>query len=141
MLRRTINHRQLAAGLAYPTYYRKLYVQLRDAMSAAVAKARTTAPLWAADRTTSGASLPDGMTNLENDVLLMPKLFRRLVDYYALGDGDPSLAGFAGYLAQRDDRITVLPTGQWTGLDTVVRVDGHNVRLTVPPENLVFDER
>jgi hypothetical protein len=93
MLRRTIHYRQLAAGLAYPTYYRKLYLQLREAMSAAVAKARTTAPLWAADRTTNGASLPDGLTNLENGVLLMPKLFRRLVDYYSFGRRRPVTRG------------------------------------------------
>jgi hypothetical protein len=71
----------------------------------------------------------------------MPKLFRRLADYYTLNDQDPSLDGFADYLAQRDDRIYVLPTGQYTGLDSVVKVTGQVVRLTYPPEQLVFEER
>ncbi len=35
----------------------------------------------------------------------------------------------------------MLPTGQYTGLDTVVKVTGQTVRLTYRPEDLVFEER
>jgi hypothetical protein len=142
MLRRTVNYRQLATGQAYPTYYRKLYVDLRTAMTEAVGKARTAGgPMWTADRTGSGATLPNGLKDLEHDVVVLPKLFRRLADYFTLNDGDPSLAGFRDYLVARDDRITILPTGQWTGLDTIVAVDGSTVRLTHPAEQIIFDER
>jgi endonuclease YncB( thermonuclease family) len=142
MLRETVNFHQLAAGQAYPTYYRKLFADLRAAMTAAVAKARAEqGPLWSADRTNLGAVLPSGLADLEGDALVLPKLFRRLADYLALGDGDPSLAGFGDYLAQRADTLTVLPTGQWTGLHSVVEVVGQTVRLLHPPEQLVFDER
>jgi len=72
--------------------------------------------------------------------VILPKLFRRLVDYLHLGADDTSLAGFADYLAQRNDRVLVLPDGDFTTFDTVVRVDGQNVRLTTAPENLVFQE-
>jgi hypothetical protein len=74
-------------------------------------------------------------------VTVLPKLFRRLADYYALNNNDPSLVGFPAYLAQRDDRVTILPSGQWTGLDSIVTVTGQTVRLTTPPQQLVFDER
>jgi hypothetical protein len=142
MLRRTVNYHQLQRGLAYPTYYRKLYYDLREAMTAAVAKARATdTGLWKLDETTSGAELAKALASLIDDVVVMPKLFRRLADYYTLNEPDPSLAGFKAYLAQRDDRIYVLPTGQWTGLDTVVKVTGSTVRLTYRPEQLVFEER
>ncbi|MGC5020787.1 hypothetical protein [Micromonospora sp. DT47] len=142
MLRRTVNYRQLARGHAYPTFYRKLYADLRQAMARAVVAARAAGgPLWRADQTASGAALPAGLADLERDVVLLPKLFRRLADYFALNDGDPSLGGFVDYLDARDDRITLLPTGQWTSLDTVVAVDGNKIRLTHPPEQLFFDER
>jgi hypothetical protein len=59
----------------------------------------------------AGATLTNGLTDLETTVSVMPKLFRRLADCYALNDGDPSMAGFSAYLAQRDDRVTILPTG------------------------------
>lgn len=142
MLRRTVNYRQLQSGLAYPTFYRKLYVDLRAAMAAAAVNARAKGgPLWSGDATMSGATLPAGLASAQQDVVIMPKLFRRLVDYFVLNQPDTSLAGFPAYLAQRDDRVTVLPSGQWTGLDTVVVVRGQTVRMTVPPEHLVFDER
>lgn len=142
MLRRTVNYRQLARGHAYPTFYRKLYADLRQAMARAVVAARAAGdPLWRSDQTASGTALPAGLADLERDVVVLPKLFRRLADYFTLNDGDPSLSGFVDYLDARDDRITLLPSGQWTSLDTIVAVDGTKIRLTHPPEQLFFDER
>ena len=61
-------------------------------------------------------------------------------DYLALNDGDLSLSGFRAYVEQRNDRMVILPAGQVTGFDFVIDVQGQRVRLTVPPENLVFME-
>ena len=36
--------------------------------------------------------------------------------------------------------MVILPAGQVTGFDFVIDVQGQRVRLTVPPENLVFME-
>jgi hypothetical protein len=82
------------------------------------------------------------MSTLTDHAVLLPKLFRRLADYLQLNDGDPSLGGFPDYLEQRDDRLLILSTGQWTGFDTVVDVtNGNTVRVTHGPEDLVFDEK
>ncbi|MER5886643.1 nuclease [Streptomyces sp. NPDC001941] len=140
LLRQTANHHQLAAGLAYPTYYTKLYYDLRDTLTTAVEEARATGfGLWPVDTTTSGAKI-DGLASLTEGMVLLPKLFRRLADYLALGAGDPSLAGFRAFLAQRPDRVLVVSRGQVTHLDTLVEVEEQTVRLTRPPEDLVFDE-
>lgn len=72
--------------------------------------------------------------------MILPKLFRRLVDYLALGAGSLDLAGFGAFLAARNDRVIVLSTGQATGLDTVVTVDGQTVTMTRPPEDFMFVE-
>lgn len=140
-LRRTLNHHQLAAGMAYPTFYRQLFVDLRAELTAVVQEARKQKKgLWAADVTQSGATVT-ALKSLTDEAVIMPKLFRRLADYLVLGDGDPSLAGFPAYLAQRDDRLLILSNGQWTSLDTVVQVAGNTVKLTHAPEDLVFDEK
>ncbi|MEU3611572.1 nuclease [Streptomyces sp. NPDC006872] len=141
-LRQTANHHQLTQGLAYPTFYRKLFVDLRDELTAAAQKAREADEgLWPKDQTGTGAKV-DGMSTLTDTAVLLPKLFRRLVDYLQLNDGDASLNGFRSYIEQRDDRLFILSTGQWTGLDTIVEVtNGNTVRLTHPPEDLVFDEK
>jgi endonuclease YncB( thermonuclease family) len=142
LLKKTLNHHQLRQGLAYPTFYRMLYVDLREEMAEAAKAARTAGKgLWPKDETESGAKL-DGLETLTDSSVLMPKLFRRLADYLVLGDGDPSLAGFPDYLEQRDDRLFVLANGQSTGFDTVVDVtNGRTVRMNQPPEGIVFEEK
>lgn len=141
-LRETANHHQLTAGLAYPTFYRKLFVDLREEMATAAQQARQAGlGLWTEDQTRSGAKI-EGMATLTDGAVLWPKLFRRLADYLQLNDGDPGVDGFRDYLDQRDDRLFILSTGQSTGLDTVVDItNGNTVRLTHDTENLVFDEK
>ncbi|MER5210280.1 nuclease [Streptomyces sp. NPDC002838] len=141
-LRETANHHQLAEGMAYPTFYRKLFVDLREEMTSAAQQAREAGKgLWPKDQTQSGVKV-QGMSTLTDHAVLLPKLFRRLADYLQLNDGDPALDGFPDYLEQREDRLFILSTGQWTGFDTVVDVtNGNTVRVTHAPEDLVFDEK
>jgi hypothetical protein len=142
LLRTTLNHHQLTVGLAYPTYYRALFPELRNEFSTAVATAAAAKlGVWAVDVTTSGAIVATE-TSLTDDVVILPKLFRRLADYLQLGAGDLSLAGFPDFLAQAKDRFFILSTGHsTTGLDTIVEVDGNTVRMTHAATDLVFDEK
>ena len=139
LLRRTANHRLVATGLAYPTFYLKLFPDLRAELAKQARNARPSKGLWASDRTQKGFTVST-LATLTDDAVILPKLFRRLVDYFALNDGDPSLAGFSAYLAQRADQLFILSTGHYTGFDFVVKVDGQKVRLTTAPEDLVFQE-
>nr|BFD86758.1 nuclease [Streptomyces sp. Xyl84] len=141
LLRTTANHHLLTAGLVYPTFYRSLFPSLREELTAAARQART-APgqgLWPSDVTTAGAKVT-ALSSLTDDVVILPKLFRRLVDFLQLGT--LSLTCFPAYLAGVQDHFTVLSTGRrCTGLHTVVEVtDDRTVRMTQPPEDLVFDE-
>lgn len=140
LLRQTANHWLTGHGLVYPTFYRKLYPDLRAELARVAAQARPDTGLWPLDATQSGAEV-DSLASLTGSAVILPKLFRRLAGYLALNNGDPSLAGFHDYLAQRDDRLYILSTGHWSGLDTVVDVSGQTVRLTTAPEDLIFDER
>jgi endonuclease YncB( thermonuclease family) len=141
MLGQTANQRLMAAGLAYPTFYSKLFPDLRAELAAQAAEAaRAGAGLWPQDRTQTGVEVVS-LRTLTDEAVILPKLFRRLVDYLHIGGGHPSLAGFRDYLAQRDDRLLIIPTAHRTGFDFVVAVDGQTVSLDVAPENLVFDER
>ncbi|MFD9407567.1 nuclease [Streptomyces sp. NPDC059989] len=141
LLKTTANHHLLAAGLAYPTYYTNLFPDLRDELTAAAHRAQAPAKgLWTKDVTTSGATVT-GISSLTEDAgaVILPKLFRRLVDYLNLGD--PDLSGFEAFLAQAQDRFWILSTGHHTtGLDAVVEVLDSKVRMTHPAEDLVFEE-
>lgn len=131
----------LEAGLVYPTFYSKLYVDLRQAMSEAAVAAREAGKgVWEHDVTTSGFRLRT-RKQLSEDLVILPKLFRRLVDYLGLDEeGGVSLSGFAHYLDTRDDRLFTVPEGHATELATLVQVRRQTVQLDVEPERIVFQE-
>jgi Staphylococcal nuclease homologue len=138
-LRTTANHRMITQGLAYPTYYRALFPDLRNELTAAAKQARDGGlGMWASDATTSGFDVT-GLDVLQDDIVILHKLFRRLVDYLHLGDD--SMAGFPAFLDQAADKFFILSTGHsTTGLDAIVEVTCNNVRMTRPIEDLDFDE-
>jgi endonuclease YncB( thermonuclease family) len=140
MLKHSANHHLLAQGLAYPTYYSGLYFELRGELTKAVASARKGKGLWPEDRTTKGFELKTA-TTLNDDVVILPKLFRRLSDYLELNQGSLSLSGLENYLRARNDELVVLDKGQKTGLHFLVEVKGREVRMKEPPENLMFLEK
>jgi hypothetical protein len=68
---------------------------------------------------------------------IFPKLFRRLTEHLQSGG---NLIDFRQFLEKKKDGVLILPQANHTdALDYVVEVKGKRVRLTVPPENLVFD--
>ncbi|WP_163553879.1 nuclease [Candidatus Frankia alpina] len=146
-LHRSVNHRLLAAGWVYPTFYSKLYVDLRADLAATTAAPRRAASgIWKLDATTSGFTVAS-RDQLTDDLVILPKLFRRLAEYLALDEtGGVDLAGFGDFLAAGDDRLFTVPAGQATTLDTLVTVrtdratGQEKVTLTVAPEHLVFLE-
>ncbi|WP_330300286.1 hypothetical protein [Streptomyces sp. NBC_00503] len=146
LLQSTLNYHQISSGFTYPLYYQTLFHDLRDALTAAVlqAKAAPAKGVWAVDQTLNGATVT-AMSSITDTgptaggAVLYPKLFRRLVEYLNLGSAN--LAGFPAFLSQKADKFMVLSTGQFTtGLDAVVDVAGTTVRMTRPPEDLVFQE-
>ena len=139
-LRATVNHHMVAVGLAYPTFYRSLFTSLRAELTTVAQQARASGKgLWPSDVTTTGAKIT-GLSSLTDDLVLLPKLFRRLVDYLRLDNG--SLACFPAFLAGVQDRYSILSTGErCAGLHRIVEVtDGQTVKMTHPVEDLVFDE-
>ncbi len=140
LLKKSANFHMLSLGLAYPTYYEKLYPDLRDAMTKAVGAARGSGKgIWKLDATVKGFTVKN-LGTLTDETVMMPKLFRRLLDYLTINDGDVSLAGFKTFLKARNDRLLILSTRHNTGFDFVVKVTGQKIQLTNPPEDLVFRE-
>jgi endonuclease YncB( thermonuclease family) len=146
-LRRSVNHRLLAAGWAYPTFYSKLYADLRAELATTAQAARRAASgIWKLDATTAGFTVAS-RDALTDDLVILPKLFRRLAEYLTLDEtGGVDLSGFREFLATLNDRLFTVPDGRATVLDSLVTVAtasggaGQTVTLTVPPENIVFLE-
>ena len=134
VLRTTANHHLITQGVVYPTYYRALFPDLRNELTAVAKQARDGGlGVWASDATTTGFDVT-GLEVLQDDIVIVPKLFRRLVDYLHLGDD--SMTGFPAFLDQAADKFFILSTGHsTTGLDAVVEVTGNNVKMTRPIED------
>lgn len=135
-LRESLNFKSVAEGLAYPTYYAGLFPDLREELTAAANAARAARrELWADDVTTTGFEVRD-MTDITERHVIMPKLFRRLVEFLR---GGGSVDTFKQFLEAREEEILILATSHFTHLDTVVDVHCGRVRMTVLPQEIVFD--
>jgi endonuclease YncB( thermonuclease family) len=141
LLRQAANYQLVAEGLVYPTFYSKLYADLRRELTAAVTKARSKKlGIWAEDVTNTGFNLKS-LKTITDEVEILPKLFRRLLSYLAINDGEVNLDGFAEFLDANEDRLLILSEGRITGFDNLLEIDGQTIKLTEQPENLVFFEK
>lgn len=138
-----MNQGLLADGLVYPTFYAKLYVDLRAELArVAVAARDAKRGVWAADATLTGFTLTS-RAQLADELVILPKLFRRISEYLSLEADQTSvdLSQFPGFLAAHADGLFTVPDGHATTLDTLVQVTGQTARLTIPPEQIVFAEK
>jgi hypothetical protein len=140
-LHRSVNYQLLATGWVYPTFYSQLYVDLREGLAAAAVATRAAGQgVWAEDATLTGFRLAS-RAQLTDDLVVLPKLFRRLAEYLTLEEtGKVSLNGFPAFLAAHDDRLFTVPAGQATSFDTLISRRGQTLTLTLPPEQIVFLE-
>lgn len=136
LMARSINAKLLAEGLAYPTYYWSLFADLRDALTEVTDRARAAgAGVWARDRTNQLFAVPS-MAALTDELVIMPKLFRRASVYLA---GAGGIAGFKDALEESAEPVFDLRSRNFTHFDTFVEEDEGRIRLTRQPEELVFD--
>jgi len=90
-LEQSLNFKTAQAGLAYPTYYKGLFPDLRKEITDTVVAAhKAKAGLWPRDKTNTGTDVTGIGAVTTRDVILQ-KLFRRIVSY--MGDGG-TIAGF-----------------------------------------------
>jgi hypothetical protein len=138
-LRETYNYAALAEGLVYPTYYRGLFQDLRDELTAAVKSARTkNLSIHAVDVTTKGFDASK-LKSIMDQRPILPKLFRRLSEYLVnFGTAD----GFKEKLEESAEPVLDLKTSNFTHFDTFIEQahGSDHIRLLREPEELVFDE-
>jgi hypothetical protein len=139
----SVNARLLAAGLVYPAFYATLPADLRAHLSTVSQAARDAQPptgLW--PRSTADPNGPATVANLAEleELVLWPKLFRRIVPY--LASGFPDFDGFDTWLradpVNRDDELFLLDKLERGNLHDVVRGTGSQIQLTAWPEDFII---
>ena len=111
ILNKSLNYGLIVRGLAYPMYYSGLSSGLRHPLTYASVRAREEERgIWPYDLTTKGFSMAN-LGTITNEVAILPKLFRRIVDY--MGEGG-SIDGFIGHLRNGCDPMVKVAQVQFT---------------------------
>ncbi|MCR5860066.1 hypothetical protein [Mesorhizobium sp. J428] len=131
----TINYKLAAEGLVYPTFYTTTNETGLAAISRAAAAAiEDKRGIWAFDRS-PGFQFWGPRTILEEAVIL-PKLFRRLVNFCEESD---DIANLGQWLTGKRDPFTVISSGQhFQKLSDLVFVNGREVGLKFDPLDVMF---
>ncbi|MFZ5966231.1 MAG: thermonuclease family protein [Bacillota bacterium] len=135
LIKKSINYKLVREGLAYCTFYKGLFYDLREALTKAAYKAREeNKGFWPLDKTTLGVEVT-GRQALEEEHIILPKLFRRVMSYLENG-GD--MSGFIEYLKTDPEAVFILSNSHFTHFHNVVFLEDNTVKLTANPEDLIF---
>lgn len=138
-LEKSVNYILAREGLVYPTFYtttEKIFVEkIRKAVRLARQDERG---IWAIDRT-SDLVLWDTRT-IQEDVTILPKLFRRLVEFC---DTYADFADLPAYMARQKDNLELLhdPTPRSLASLMTFDVTGRRLSLTAPVEDILFSPK
>lgn len=135
-MKQSFNYQALAQGLAYATYYKGLFFDLRTALTSAVGKARQQ-KLGVHRDDATGSVVVSSLAVITNDRPILPKLFRRMSEYLV---NVGSIKNFKQNLAKAKEPVYDLRQQNFTHFDTFIEQKGDRIKLTRLPEELIFDE-
>ena len=135
---KSVNYQMLSGGFSYPTFYDGMFYDLRELFAEATVQARTAQTgIWSRD-TTNEYFQVNGLADITEDHVILPKLFRRLAAYLKKHDiFDPH--AFIASLREQPEKALILSTLHFTHFDNLLSVDDDGkIKLKQHPENLVF---
>ena len=140
-LDRSVNAALIRPGLAYGEFDTTMPFPLIGHLRDLVTQARTAgAGFWPSEHVDIGTSAqPSSVADLD-DLIMFPKLYPRLVDYFT--DQHTDLAAFDTLdpRSARPRRPRPTPTGERGNLHDLYQVDTHGISLRQLPEGLIFLE-
>lgn len=132
-IEQSVNYRMCWDGLVYPTFYTSTEPVLVEKITFATRASRSTkSGIWVIDHS-EDFTIHD-MRTIYEDILILPKLFRRLVSYF---DANSGFEALPAYMKRNGDKL-FLANGTKTTFDKIVSVEGRRLKLLVPPEDIFF---
>jgi len=130
----SVNFQLAREGLVYPTFYTTTERAFAEKIRAVVARARTTKRgIWSIDRTTD-FTIWD-MRALQEDILIMPKLFRRLVGFF---DNYSEFDKLAEYMNKQRDNLQLWDGTKKKSLADLMKFSGRRIQMKTPVEDILF---
>lgn len=136
-LDKSVNFLLAREGLVYPTFYTTTDRTLAEKIRAVVARAKSTKRgIWSIDRT------PDftlwDIRTLQEDILIFPKLFRRLVNFY---DNYADFGKLGEYLTKQRDNLVLWNGVKKKSLADLMTISGRRLRMKTPIEDILFSPK
>ncbi|MBL1209043.1 hypothetical protein [Geminocystis sp. GBBB08] len=131
---KSVNYQSLLEGESYPTYYRGLAPTLRRKMTVAVNHARKQKKgIWKFDSTNKGFHAWD-LFDEEKNIVILPKLFRRLVSYL---ETNQDLEGFKNSVV-KSEKVLILPAQNKKLFRDIIIQEDTIFKLSELPEDIVY---
>jgi len=132
-----VNMKMAKMGLVYPTFYSTMEEGLLDVFTKLTKTCRDKqVGLWALDKT--GYFTIWNTTTIADDIVILPKIFRRLTTFF---QDSSDFSQLTDYLGKKKDKVKIRSTGQTTYLSKLLEIDGRNIRFAYKPEDLIFDPK
>ncbi len=133
----SLNFQLAREGLVYPTFYTSTDRVFAEKIRAVVARARKTKRgIWSIDKT------PDftlwDIRTMEEDILLVPKLFRRLVGFF---DRYADFNKLGEYMAKQRDNLVLWDGTKKKSLADLMKISGRRIQMKTPVEDILFNPK
>lgn len=133
----SLNFQLAREGLVYPTFYtttdRVFAQEIREVVSRA---RKTKRGIWSIDRT-SDFTLYDIRT-LQEDILILPKLFRRLVTFF---DNYSEFEQLTDYLKKQKDNLVLWDGTKKKSLADLMKISKRRIQIKTPIEDILFNPK
>lgn len=136
-IEKSLNFQLAREGLVYPTFYATTDRIFAEKIRAVVSRARKTKRgIWSIDRT-SDFTLWDIRT-LQEDILIMPKLFRRLVGFF---ENYSEYDKLSIYMKKQRDNLVLWDGTKKKSLADLMTFDGRRMQMKTPVEDILFSPK
>ncbi|MEW6618386.1 MAG: hypothetical protein AB1422_03375 [bacterium] len=136
-LDKCINVKMAKMGLVYPTFYSTMEDKLLKLFTDITKTCRDNlVGLWTLDKT-SNFTLWNTST-ISDDIVILPKLFRRLTTFF---QECSDFSQLAGYLKEKKDKVKIRSTGKKVNLIDLLTINGRNIKFSHKPEDLIFEPK
>lgn len=133
----SINFQLAREGLVYPTFYTTTDRVFAEKIRAVISRARKTKRgIWSIDRT-SDFSLWDVRT-LQEDILILPKLFRRLISFI---EGYADYGQLETYMRKQRDNLQLWDGTKKKSLAELMQFSGRRIQMKTPVEDILFSPK
>lgn len=133
----SVNFKLAKLGLVYPTFYSSMESDLLDKFTTVAREARKNGVgVWSLDRTRSFTFW--NIDTIRNDVVILPKLFRRLTTFL---EASSEYSELEAYLKKKKDRVLIRSTGEKKKMFDLMEIDGREIKFLTNPEDLIFDPK